>query len=78
MPHGISMAVKSQKRPSPSVRREMVRIIVDEMRATEANPTRSDCLSVAKKIVRKYPMSFEDILKDGSQIGSRMLPLSIS
>ncbi|XP_041952201.1 uncharacterized protein LOC121712172 isoform X3 [Alosa sapidissima] len=70
MPHAISMAVHSQKRPAPRDRREMVRIIVDEMRVIEANPSRSDCFSVAKKIVRQYPKSFADVLKDGTKIGS--------
>ncbi|XP_076864064.1 uncharacterized protein LOC143516400 [Brachyhypopomus gauderio] len=70
MPHGIKMAIAREQRPTPRDRREMVRIIVDEMRLSELNPTRSDCFTVAKMIAKPYPKSFADILKDGTRIGS--------
>ena len=70
MPHGIKTAIAREQRPSPRDRREMVRIVVDEMRLHELNPKRSDCLTIAKMIVKQYPKSFVDILKDGTRIGS--------
>lgn len=44
----------------------MVRVLVDEMRKYEANPTRSQCLTVCRNIVRQYPQSFADVFADGS------------
>ena len=48
----------------------MVRIIVDEMRLTELNPSKSQCLKVAKMIVKQHPRGFADIMTDGTVIGS--------
>ncbi|XP_058614377.1 uncharacterized protein LOC131528925 [Onychostoma macrolepis] len=38
----------------------MIRIIVDEIRKHEKNPSKAQCLAVALKIVKKYPKSFSD------------------
>lgn len=69
-PHELKMAIAREQRPTPRDRRAMVRIVVDEMRLVELNPSRSDCLTVAKMIVKEHPKSFADILKDGTKIGS--------
>ncbi|KAL7888655.1 hypothetical protein AOLI_G00036290 [Acnodon oligacanthus] len=68
MPHGIKMAIAREQRPTPRDHREMIRIIVDEMRLYELNPTRSDFFTVAKMIIKQYPKSFADILKDGTRM----------
>lgn len=38
----------------------MIRILVDEIRKIEKNPTKAQCLIVALKIVKLYPKSFAD------------------
>lgn len=70
MPTGIRNAIAQETRPSAKDRREMVRIIVDEMRLSELNPSKSQCLTVARKIVKQHPKSFADVMKDGTLIGS--------
>lgn len=70
MPSGIKTAIALGKRPTAKDRREMIRIVVDEMRLTELNPSKSQCLIVAKKIVKQYSQSFADVLVDGTRIGT--------
>ncbi|CAL8354750.1 unnamed protein product [Arctogadus glacialis] len=70
MPACITTAIALNDRPSPKSRREMVRILVDQMRRKDLNPTRANCVAVAKKIVREHPNSFADALRDGTRIGS--------
>lgn len=69
MPKEIRSAIVDGKRPKPLERRQMVRVLVDEMRTYEANPTRSQCLSVIRNIIRQYPKSFADMAADGSLLG---------
>lgn len=70
MPPGITAAIAQEKRPSAKDRREMVRIIVEEMRLNEPNPTKSQCQAIAKMIVKQHPQSFADVMRDGTVIGS--------
>ena len=70
MPHGIKTAIAREQHTSPRDRREMVRIVVDEMRLYELHLSRSDCLTISKIIVKQYPRSFADILKDDTRIGN--------
>ncbi len=60
MPSELRSAVANGKRPLPPDRRKMIRIIVDEIRKHEKNPSKAQCLAVALKIVKKYPKSFSD------------------
>ncbi|CAG5865940.1 unnamed protein product, partial [Menidia menidia] len=69
MPQEIRSAIADGKRPKPVERRQMVRILADEMRRYEANPTRAQCLSVVQNIIRQYPKSFADMTPDGSLLG---------
>ncbi|XP_065121197.1 uncharacterized protein [Paramisgurnus dabryanus] len=66
MPQEIRSAIANEKRPKPVERRQMVRVLADEMRRYEANPTRAQCLTVVRNIIRQYPKSFADIAPDGS------------
>nr|XP_020479768.1 uncharacterized protein LOC109974095 [Monopterus albus] len=66
MPQEIRSAIADGKRPKPVERRQMVRVLADEMRKYEANPTRAQCLTVVRNIIRQYPKSFADIAPDGS------------
>lgn len=69
MPAEIQSAISSGKRPSPAARRQMVRVLADEMKKMETTPTRSQCLTICKTIVNQYPQSFADQLHDGRIIG---------
>ncbi|XP_016362301.1 uncharacterized protein LOC107703997, partial [Sinocyclocheilus anshuiensis] len=68
MPAGIQNAIENGHRPSPADRRQMIRILADEMRKHEENPTRSQCLTVTRQIVRQYTKTFADMVGD-RQIG---------
>lgn len=55
-------------RPSPRFRREMVRIVVQEMMRKNPCPSKKSSTEVAKKMVAKYPKSLQDII-EGDVIG---------
>lgn len=78
MPLKIRSAVVQGKRPKPVERRQMIRILVDEMRRYEANPTRSQCLTVIRNIIRQYPKSFVDMTPDGSLLGGGCTSFNLS
>lgn len=65
MPPGLQSAIANGKRPSPVDRRQMVRVVVDEMRRFEANPTRAQCLTIVEAIIKRHHKSFADTLDDG-------------
>uniref|UniRef100_A0A3P8RVF0 Uncharacterized protein n=1 Tax=Amphiprion percula TaxID=161767 RepID=A0A3P8RVF0_AMPPE len=69
MPEEVQSAIANSRRPTPDKRRQMVRILADEMRKYEANPTRSTCLVICRDIVKQYPSSFADMTPDGIVIG---------
>ncbi|XP_053333205.1 uncharacterized protein LOC128506653 isoform X2 [Clarias gariepinus] len=64
MPPGITAAADSGKRLSPADRRQMVCVLVDEMRKFEANPMKSQCLIIAERVVRQFPQSFANMIED--------------
>lgn len=68
MPPEIQSAISAGKRPKPAERRQMVRVLVDEIRKYELNPTRSQCITVCQNIVRQYPNSFADQFPNGALI----------
>ncbi|XDV41940.1 hypothetical protein PO909_010712 [Leuciscus waleckii] len=68
MPAGIKSSVENGQRPSPSDQRQMIRILADEMKKHDTNPTRSQCLTVTRIIVSQYPKSFADMMGD-KQVG---------
>lgn len=55
------------KRPSPSLQREMICIVVTEMMKICASPTKQ--AMVAKKLVGKYPQSLKDVI-EGEVVGT--------
>lgn len=65
MPLGARSAISYGKRPTPADRRQMVRLLVDEMRKHTPNPTKAQCLTVVKDIIKQHPQSFADTLDDG-------------
>lgn len=70
MPSDFRSAISDGKNPSPAARWQTVRVIAHEMRKYEPNPTRSQCLTVCRNIVREYPHSFADQLDNGQLMGS--------
>uniref|UniRef100_A0A672KZC7 Uncharacterized protein n=1 Tax=Sinocyclocheilus grahami TaxID=75366 RepID=A0A672KZC7_SINGR len=69
MPAGIQNdAIENGHRPSLADRRQMIRILADEMRKHEENPNRSQCLTVTRQIVGQYTKTFADMVGD-RQIG---------
>lgn len=77
MPPEIRTAISTGKRPKPAERRQMVRVLVDEMRKFERCPTRAQCLTICQKIVREYPNTFGDKFPNGSLIGGGYTSLLI-
>ncbi|KAG5840947.1 hypothetical protein ANANG_G00194310, partial [Anguilla anguilla] len=69
MPQEICSAIVDGTRRKPVERRQMVRVLVDEIRRYEAKPTCSQCLTVIRNIIRQYPKSLADMTADGSLLG---------
>ena len=69
MTAGLKYAIANSQRPSAADRKNMIRVVVEAMQQHEVNPTKQQCLIVAKNIVSQYKMSFCDIL-DGNEIGT--------
>uniref|UniRef100_A0A3Q2CQ11 Si:ch211-111e20.1 n=1 Tax=Cyprinodon variegatus TaxID=28743 RepID=A0A3Q2CQ11_CYPVA len=65
MTSSLNMCLQNGKRPTPADRRQMIRVLVDDIRKIEVNPSRAQCLIIATDIVRQYPQSFMDTLDDG-------------
>ncbi|CAL8361427.1 unnamed protein product [Arctogadus glacialis] len=64
----ILQSLERQKRPSPKLRREMIRIVVSEMIKICKNPTKHNTTEIAKRMVARYPKSLQDVI-DGDVIG---------
>lgn len=77
MPVDIRSAISNGKRPSTAARPQMVRVVADEMKKFEANPTRSQCLTVCRNIVCQYPNGLADQLDNGQLLGSGYTSLLI-
>ncbi|XP_036440032.1 uncharacterized protein LOC118817438 [Colossoma macropomum] len=56
------------KRPSPRLRREMIRIVVSEMMNACASPSKQASTVVAKEMVAKYTQSLQDVI-EGEVVG---------
>uniref|UniRef100_A0A673AGA4 Si:ch211-111e20.1 n=1 Tax=Sphaeramia orbicularis TaxID=375764 RepID=A0A673AGA4_9TELE len=69
MPEEVQSAIANSKRPAPDKRRQMIRVLVDEIRKHDTNPTRSECLIICRNIVKQYPSSFADMTPGGVIIG---------
>lgn len=55
----------------------MVRVLADEMRKYELNPTRGQCVIVCWNIIRQYPQSFADLRDNGQVLGNGYTSLLI-
>ena len=68
MSHSLKKALREEERPRPSLRREMVRVVVDDIMKVVKRPGKKDIENIAHQIVSKYPKSFKDVI-DGECIG---------
>ena len=59
-PVKMTTALKEKRRPQPKDRRHMVRIIMEDMMASDIRPGRSKLKQVAQQLVERYPDSFLD------------------
>ncbi|XP_041857249.1 uncharacterized protein LOC121650031 isoform X2 [Melanotaenia boesemani] len=64
----LMQSLERGKRPSPRMRREMVRIVVREMMNKSSSISKRSCTEVARKMVAKYPKSLQDVI-EGDVIG---------
>jgi len=64
----LMQSLERGKRPSPKMRREMVRIVVSAMMRKSSYLGKRSSTEVAKKMVAKYPKSLQDVI-DGDVIG---------
>ncbi|XP_071854911.1 uncharacterized protein [Apostichopus japonicus] len=60
MSKNLNNCLKKKKRPAPRERREMIRVICDDIFKLDESPGRKNLVTVAKKVVSAYPASFRD------------------
>ena len=65
MPPGICIAFQNGKRHSPAYRRQIILLLVNDMRKIEVNSSRTQCPIIARDIAKQYPQSFIDTMDDG-------------
>ena len=68
-PEALTQALEREKRPNPSLRKEMVRIVVREMMKVTTSLSKKNATDVARKLVAKYPKSLQDVI-EGDVIGT--------
>lgn len=67
-PEALTQALEREKRPNPSLRKEMVRIVVREMMKVSTSLSKRNAADVARKLVAKYTKSLQDVI-EGDVIG---------
>ncbi|XP_040888005.1 uncharacterized protein LOC121194625 [Toxotes jaculatrix] len=68
-PEELMQSLEREKRPTPRLRREMVRIVVSEMMQKSSHVSKRNSTEVAKQMVAKYPKSLQDVI-EGDVIGT--------
>ncbi|XP_076585369.1 uncharacterized protein LOC143333240 [Chaetodon auriga] len=68
-PEALMQCLERGKRPVPSLRREMVRIVAAEMMKACPSPTKHASTEIAKKLVGRYPLSLKDVI-EGEVVGT--------
>ncbi|KAI5086458.1 solute carrier family 41 member 1 isoform X1 [Silurus meridionalis] len=69
LPEALMQCLERQKRPTPRLRRDMVKIVVSEMMKICKSPSKQNSTAIAKKMVAKYPASLQDVI-DGDIVGA--------
>ncbi|XP_027869633.1 uncharacterized protein LOC114142520 isoform X2 [Xiphophorus couchianus] len=69
MPPQLMIAVEEKKRPKPKDRRELVRIIIDDVLGKDQKrPGRAKLRNIAQQIIEQYPCSFQDREVNGLKV----------
>lgn len=69
MPPNLMLALREKKRPKPKERRELVRVIIDDVLCKEnIRPGRAKLREIARQIVQEYPFSFQDRELSGTKV----------
>ncbi|KAM9770937.1 uncharacterized protein LOC133168493 [Syngnathus typhle] len=68
LPEELVQSLERKVRPSPRLRREMVRIVVSEIMKMCNNPTKHNTTEIGKRMVAKYPEALQDVI-EGDVIG---------
>ncbi|KAF6738297.1 hypothetical protein FQA47_016967, partial [Oryzias melastigma] len=69
LPEELMQLLERGKRPNPRLRREMIRIVANEMMRKSSRISKSNSTEVAKQMVAKYPSSLQDVI-EGDVIGA--------
>lgn len=77
MAPSLRHAISVGQRPTHSDRLQMIRFIVDAIRAHCPNPTKAECSQIAKNVVAQYPKSFSDVTDEEDLLGSGYTSLLI-
>lgn len=56
--------LKKGERPRPSQRREIVRIVVEDVQKITKKPSKKQLSHIAEKMVTQYPSAFKDVIGD--------------
>ena len=64
MPKGLQVSISRKERPLPSERRQMIRVLADDIAKITSRPMRKHLTVVASKVVAEFPSSFQDKLDD--------------
>ncbi|XP_070403802.1 uncharacterized protein [Nothobranchius furzeri] len=67
-PEEVMDSLERGKRPSPKLRRQMIRIVATEMMGKCPHAGKKHSTEVAKKMVAKYPKSLQDVI-EGDIVG---------
>ena len=67
-PEELIQTLERGKRPSPRLRREMLRIVVSDMMRRSSSVSKRNSTDIAKKMVAKYPKALQDVI-EGDVIG---------
>ncbi|XP_071821327.1 uncharacterized protein [Apostichopus japonicus] len=60
MPKSLTKSLQKKQRPTPKDRREMIRILCNDIMKVESSPGRKHLSIIAQKIVREFPEPFKD------------------
>ncbi|KAK6494164.1 hypothetical protein HHUSO_G641, partial [Huso huso] len=61
------------ERPSPKQRREMIRLIINEVTGVCKRPSKKHLTDIARRIVAKYPKSLQDVIEGHIIITKKMM-----
>ncbi|KAK6466265.1 hypothetical protein HHUSO_G36549 [Huso huso] len=69
LPTDLLYKLERQERPSPKQRREMIRLIINEVTGVCKRPSKKHLTDIARRIVAEYPKSLQDVI-EGHIVGS--------